>query len=82
MTEAGETVTLKTLLNFFSGLEKPPPFGFTLKPTLQFVGGDYASAAVCSYEMKLPLGPVTVDYEEFKKSMTLSLMGHDGFGVV
>ena len=79
MTEARETITLEVILNFWSGLEKPPPLGFDPRPTLRFIEGNLATASVCSYEMKLPLGPE--DYATFKECMTLSLVGHCGFGV-
>lgn len=79
-TEAGDVVMLKHILIFLSGAGHDPPFGFTLKPTLQFRRGNLAKASTCSPGLLIPL--LHSDYATFKHFMTLSLMGHNGFGVV
>ena len=78
VTEAGTSVTLKTLLKFFTCLEKHPALGFDHDPTLKFADGMLATATTCENLLWLPLGPVV--YPEFRAAMTMSLIGHRGFG--
>ena len=81
LTEAGEAVKLQHIMVFFSGGgEKEPPLGFSEKPTLCFIEGNLAIASTCSLKMQLPF--CHTNYNSFSMFMTLSLMGHDGFGLV
>ena len=80
MTEDGDSVSLQQIMFFFSGAEREPPLGFTEKPKLEFIEGDLAMASTCSPTPRLPF--CHSDYGSFAKFMTLSLMGHDGFGLV
>ena len=80
LTEAGEAVKLQHIMVFFSGGEKESPLGFSEKPTLCFIEGNLAIASTCFLKMQLPF--CHTNYKSFSMFMTLSLMGHDGFGLV
>ena len=80
VTEDGDSVSLQLIMMFFSGADKEPPLGFAEKPRLEFIEGDFAMASAC-----LPTLWISFchrDYTSFVKSMTLPLIGHDGFGFV
>lgn len=80
-SEAGEVITLGHLLQFFTGTDMVPPLGFPRKPTLNFTEGKLATASTCEPVLRLPLGHSS--YGEFKKFMTVSIVGsNDIFGCV
>ena len=67
---------------FFSGTNRIPPTGFTVKPSVVFIHDPLrklATASTCDLQLRLPVchGP---DYEAFKQDIILSIMGNDGFG--
>ena len=79
--ENGSVVTLKDLLVFFSGEETEPPLGFNSRPFLGFCDQNpLAEASTCDFGLYIPSNHH--DYVTFKDYMTLSLLGHDGFGRV
>ncbi len=80
-TEAGEVVELEDLLIFFSGARQEPPVGFGQKPTLVFLADEsnMATASTCTLILRIPIHS---DYLTFKHYFTLSLKGHNGFGIV
>ena len=73
-------LTLGDILSFFTGAVKPPPLGFTPRPSLNFNNHDvYATASTCALELCLP----TIyhgDFVTFKKKMITSFKHHGGFG--
>jgi hypothetical protein len=79
-TDAGDGVTLKHHMLFFSTAVEEPPFSFVKKPVLMFVDGNLAAANTCDKILKLPYWHK--NYSTFKHYVTLSLMGHGGFGQV
>ena len=80
VTEDGDSVSLQQKMMFFSGAEKEPPLGFAEKPRLEFIEGDFAMTSTCLPTLRIQF--CHRDYTSFVKFMTLSLIGHDGFGFV
>jgi len=80
ITDNGQQVKLSDVIVFFSGAQREPPLGFRDKPTLCFIEGNLATSSTCQLKLRLPF--CHEDYKSFSKYMTLSLMGHHGFGVV
>jgi len=76
-TEAGEVVNLEDLMVFFSGASAKSPLGFVRRPQLDFIEENLANSSTCSLFHCLQL-----DFSLFKKYMTLTLKGHNGFGQV
>ncbi len=79
-TDDGQRVELAHIMVFFSGAQQEPPLGFREKPTLCFIEGNLATASTCSLKLRLPFHHE--DYKSFFKYMTLSLKGHNRFGLV
>ena len=79
-TDAGTSVTLAHLMMFFSAANEEPPLGFAVNPAIVFVEGNLAMASTCGKKLKLPYHHP--NYSTFKYYMTLSVMGHGGYGQV
>ena len=79
-TNGGEAVTLAHIMLFFSASSGEPLLGFRDKPTLTFGEGSLATAGTCGLKLKIPI--VHGSYPLFSNYMTLSVMGHGGFGQV
>ena len=80
VTEDGDSVSLQLIMTFFSGAEKEPPLGFAEKSRLEFIEGDFAMASTCLPTLRISF--CHRDYTSFVMFMTLSLIGHDGFGFI
>ena len=73
-------VTLKCILQFFTGAETLPPMGFSYDPELNFNGTNmYPTASTCAVQLTLPTRYST--YENFKASLTTGFLCHGGFGL-
>ena len=80
IAEDGKIVSLEHIMIFITGADREPPLGFSEKPKLEFVEGELATASTCSPTLRLPFRHP--NYTTFTKFMTLSLLGHDGYGLV
>ena len=72
------SMTLSTIMNFFTGAEEIPPSGFSTEPTLYFNTDLYPTASTCGVELTLP--SIYSRYEDFKRNMDIALQSHGGFG--
>ena len=71
------TVTLLTILSFFTGADTIPPLGFPHPPTLYFSPENrYPTAAIQS-----TLPTKHESYDSFKKAMSYGLLNHGGFAL-
>ena len=79
-TECG--VSISKIMMFVTGVERVPPMGFPLKPTISFLPDDgmqtLPTASTCSLILRLPLS--LVNYEDFKEKMKFDVLNTIGFG--
>ena len=71
---------LEDLLVFCTGCNKEPILGFDQRPELCFREGKLATASTCVPSISIPYQHQS--YEDFKRYMTLSLIGHEGFDLL
>jgi len=64
---------------FFTGVDREPPLGFTMKAKLRFCSGRLATASTCDLTLYLPYDHE--DYNTFKIFMIESFISHGGFGL-
>ena len=72
------SMTLNSVLNFFSGAEEIPPNGFSAEAMLHFSNDPYPTASTCALE--LTLTTKHEKYADFKNNFTTALQTHGGFG--
>lgn len=78
LVEGKLSVKLEDVLIFFSGSCAIPPTGFQASPSIDFLHNEkFCTASTCDLTLRLP---VYIDYGDFQEAVTLSLLGHDGFG--
>ena len=69
---------------FVTGIDRVPPMGFPLKPTISFLPDDgvqtLPTTSTCSLILRLPLS--LVNYEDFKSKMTMAVLNTIGFGQI
>ncbi len=75
------SVSLSTVLNFFSGADDIPPGGFPLPPAINFNSRNiYPTASTCAVELTLPT-QYHDDYDLFKEKLDTAFTCHGGFGL-
>jgi hypothetical protein len=74
------TVSVGTVLAFFTGADTIPPLGYT-SAVLNFNQfNEYPTASTCAVELTLPTKHA--QYEQFKKQLDVAFTMHGGFGLV
>jgi len=68
-------------LIFISGADRLPVLGFDKEPSIIFQEAILATASTCDLQLRLPTVHGT-NFDKFKESMVLSIIGNDGFGMV
>ena len=74
------TVSVGTVLAFFTGADTIPPLGYA-SAVLNFNQfNEYPTASTCAVELTLPTKHT--QYEQFKKQLDVAFTMHGGFGLV
>ena len=76
-------VKLGDILEFVSGASKIPPSGFPRNPSIRFCDDDrLATASTCDVSITFPRKLGWLQFDQFKETMDLCILGSCGFGNV
>ena len=79
-----ESVTLKQILQFFSGSSRVPAAGFDRTPKLFFTNADdrLPWASTCELSITFPRAMGLLTEEDFRQKMDMCILGSYGFGAI